>query len=101
MVQAQFAGGSDVHCRTLANRLHAAEHFNRISVVVAVAVRVRTVNRSHRPVFCFGLCDGSINLFGGHSAPRKCPEFIVSSALEFGWKFRSDLTALKSHEPTS
>src|ERR1700676_247861 len=71
MVQAEIAGRSDVHCRTFADGFHAAEHFDRVGVIVTVASAVSSSDRRHNPVFCFGFDDGSIDLFGGHSAPRE------------------------------
>ena len=37
MMQSHLAGGTDVHGGTFAHRLHAAEHFDGVGVVVAVA----------------------------------------------------------------
>ncbi len=63
MMQPEFARRSDVHRRTFANRFHAAQHFDGVGVVVAVAAvasAVRGSDWSYDPVFCFGVCDGSM-----------------------------------------
>ena len=77
MMQPHLARRPDIHGRTFAHRLHAAEHFDGVGRVVAVA-SVRGADRSHFSVFCFGFYDGSVDLFSGHSAPRKLPNSILT-----------------------
>ena len=69
MVQSHLAGGTDVHGGTFAHRLHAAQHFDGVGVVVAVA----SVYGSQLPVFWLSVVDGS-DLFRSHSAPWKMPD---------------------------
>src|SRR5258708_626482 len=76
VMQPHLTVGADVHGWTLAYRLHAAKNFDGIGRVIAVASAIRRRDRSHFSVFCFGIYDGSINLFCGHSAPRKCPNLF-------------------------
>ena len=83
MVQAHLAGGTDVHGGTFTHRLHAAEHFDGVSVVVAVA----SINGSELSVFWLSFVDGS-DFFRSHSAPWKGPGVGLirrrfSDALEF------------------
>src|SRR5579862_3600785 len=87
MVQAEFASRADIHGWTLAHRLHATEDFNGIRVVIAARASIASVNRSHFSVFCCGICDGSIDLFGGHSAPRKCPNLFLRTPWTLAGKF--------------
>ena len=68
MVQSHLAGGTDIHGGTFTHRLHAAEHFNGVSVVVAVA----SINGGQLAVFWLGFVDGS-DFFRSHSAPWKGP----------------------------
>ena len=73
MVQSHLAGGTDVHGGTLAHRLHAAQHFDGVSVVVAVA----SIDGSELPVFWLSFVDGS-DFFRSHSAPWKGPDVGLS-----------------------
>src|SRR5208283_2759289 len=106
MMQPNVARRADVHGRTLAHVLHAAEHFDRVSSVVAVTAAVSGGDRGHDSVFCFGFYDGSIDLFGGHSAPRgDCPDFLRTRARLLPKRCPSFLTKLRlpsmGHESTS
>ena len=71
MVQSHLAGRADVHGGTFAHRFHAAEHFDGVGVVVAVA----SVDGSQLSVFWLSFVDGS-DLFRGHSAPWKCRAWV-------------------------
>ena len=87
MMQTQFARRPNVHGGTFAHCFHAAQHFDGVGIVVvvsAVASAIRRSDWSYDPVFCFGVGDGSIDLFGGHSAPRKCPDLSMNSGCELG-----------------
>ena len=82
VMQAEFARRSDVHGGTFAHGLHAAQHFDRVGVVAAVAVAargrdVRCVDRSHFSVFCFGVCDGSIESLWWPFRSAKMSRFFV------------------------
>ena len=78
MVQSHFARRADIHRRTLAHGFHAAEHFNGVGIVVAAAIASAACRGDRRYFFgfCFGFSNGSSDFFGGHSAPRKCPDFV-------------------------
>src|ERR1700733_9274876 len=68
-MQSQIARRSDVHCGTFAHRFHPAQHFDRVGVIVVLRSTVVANDRSHNSVFGFCFYDGSMDLFGSHSAP--------------------------------
>ena len=69
MVQSQIAGRADVHSRPQAYGFHAAEHFDGVGSVVAIAA----VDGANFSVFCFSLDDGCRDLSRGHSTPWRMP----------------------------
>ena len=72
MVQPQLTRRPDVHGGAFADGFHAAQHFDRVGGVIAIA----GVERRHLAVFCLGFFDGSSVqcLFGGHSTPWRMPD---------------------------
>ena len=78
MVQSHLAGRTDVHGGTFTHRLHAAEHFDGVGVVVAVA----SIYGSELPVFWLSFVDGS-DFFRSHSAPWKMPDSGSASGTLF------------------
>ncbi len=66
MVQSQVARRSDVHRGTFAHGLHPAKNFDGIGVIVVLAAAIVGRDRSN---LCLWFYDGSVDLFGGHSAP--------------------------------
>src|SRR4029077_1414551 len=90
MMQSKFARRSDVHGGTFADSFHAAEHFYRISGVVAVSVQwvraavaifcVDIFGVDFRVGFCFD--DGRRgDSFGCHYAPWRMPDSNSRRAL--------------------
>ncbi len=60
VMQAELTGRADIHGRAFAHRLHAAEHLNRVSVVITVGGFT---------VHFFGVFNFGLQFFRGHSAP--------------------------------
>ena len=70
VVQAEFAGRTDVHGGTFAHRFHAAEDFDGVGSVVSVggfAVLVFSVD-------ALRVNDFGLQFFRGHSAPWRTPD---------------------------
>jgi hypothetical protein len=69
MVQSQIAGRADVHSRSQAHGFHAAEHFDGVGSVAAIAA----VDGANFSVFCFSFDDGCVDLSCGQSTPWRMP----------------------------
>src|SRR5580658_5629021 len=94
-MQSQIARRADIHRRTFAHRFHTAQHFDRVGVIVVLAATISS-DWGNNAVFCLGFYDGSVDLFGGHTAPREsAPEFLYRTEPGATRNFPSGLPGLR------